>query len=72
MTDDIKSLNYEAAHAQLQELVARLESGELSLEDTVALYERGNRLAAHCQSLLEDAQLRIRRIDEDDASGTLL
>ena len=72
MTDDIKSLNYEAAHAQLQELVARLESGELSLEDTVALYERGNRLAAHCQSLLEDAQLRVRRIDENESSDTLL
>ena len=64
MTDDIKTLSYEAAYYQLEGVVARLESGEQSLEESVALYERGQRLSAHCQRLLENAQLRIRQVDE--------
>ena len=64
MSDDINSLSYEAALHQLEGVVARLESGEQSLEESVALYERGQRLSAHCQRLLENAQLRIRQVDE--------
>lgn len=64
MTDDIKKLGYEAAFQQLEDLVAQLESGEKSLAESVALYERGRQLSAHCQSLLEDAQLRIRQVDD--------
>ncbi len=65
MTDDIKKLGYEAAFQQLEDLVAQLESGEKSLEETVALYERGRQLSAHCQSLLEKAQLRVRQVDDE-------
>ena len=65
MTDDIKKLGYEAAFQQLEDLVAQLESGENSLEETVALYERGRQLCAHCQSLLENAQLRVRQVDDE-------
>ena len=64
MTDDIKMLGYEAAFHQLQDLVAQLESGEKTLEESVALYERGRRLSDHCQHLLESAQLRVRQVDE--------
>ncbi len=64
MRDDIKSLSYEAAYQEIEGVVAQLESGEQSLEEAVALYERGQRLSAHCQSLLENAQLRIRQVDE--------
>ncbi len=62
--DDIKNLSYEAAYDELAALVARMESGELSLEKSVALYERGQKLSAHCQALLEAAQLKITRVDE--------
>ncbi|MCY4466122.1 MAG: exodeoxyribonuclease VII small subunit [Chloroflexi bacterium] len=64
MTDDIKKLDYEAAYQQLEDLVAQLESGEKSLAESVALYERGQQLSAHCQSLLEAAQLSVRQVDE--------
>lgn len=67
--DDIAKLSYEEAYQQLEALVTRLESGALPLEDSVALYERGQWLSRHCQSLLEDAELTIKRIDErDDAA----
>ena len=62
--DDITNLSYEAAYQELEGLVARLESGELPLEDSVALYERGQRLSAHCQALLEDAELKVRTVDD--------
>ena len=63
--DEIASLSYEAAYEQLEALVAKLESGDLSLEDSVALYERGQRLSAHCQALLERAELKTRTVDDD-------
>jgi exodeoxyribonuclease VII small subunit len=62
--DEIANLSYEAAYQELEALVARMESGELSLEKSVALYERGKRLSAHCQALLEEAELKIRLVDE--------
>ena len=62
--EDMANLSYEAAYQQLEALVAQLESGELPLEQAVALYERGQRLSAHCQALLEDAELKIKTVDE--------
>ncbi len=62
--NEINSLSYEEAYEELEALVARMESGELPLEQSVTLYERGQRLAAHCQALLEEAELKIKRVDE--------
>ncbi len=62
--DDIASLSYESAYQELEALVAQLESGALPLEDSVKLYERGQRLASHCQTLLEEAELKIKLVDE--------
>ena len=62
--DDIANLSYEEAYDALEALVARMESGELPLEKSVALYERGQKLAAHCQALLEEAELKIKLVDE--------
>ena len=62
--DEIENLSYEAAYQQLEALVAELESGEQSLEKSVSLYERGQRLSAHCQALLEEAELKIKLVDE--------
>ena len=62
--EDITKLSYEEAYQQLEALVAQMESGALPLEESVRLYERGQRLAAHCQALLEDAELKIKLVDE--------
>ena len=62
--DEIADLSYEQAYQKLEALLAELEDGEQSLERSVALYERGQRLAAHCQALLEGAELKIRDVDE--------
>jgi exodeoxyribonuclease VII small subunit len=57
-----KEQNYEKAYAELQEIVTKLESGEIPLEEALALYERGQALAKTCASLLDKAELRIREI----------
>ena len=66
--NDIARMSYEDAYDALEALVARMESGELPLEQSVALYERGQKLSAHCQALLEAAQLKIKRVDEADVA----
>ena len=62
--DEIEKLSYEAAYQALEDVLNKLESGELSLELSVDLYERGQRLSAHCQRLLEEAELKILNVDE--------
>ena len=64
----IANLSFEEAYAQLEELVARLETGNLPLEESVSLYEQGQALARRCEELLEAAELRVQQIDDD---GTL-
>lgn len=54
--------SYEQAYSELQEIVAKLESGDLPLEESLALYERGQVLAKTCAALLEKAELRIRQL----------
>ncbi len=54
--------SYEKAYAELQEIVAKLESGEIPLEEALALYERGQTLAKMCAGLLDKAELRIREL----------
>jgi exodeoxyribonuclease VII small subunit len=61
----INELSFEEAYSQLEELVAKLESGDMSLEESVSLFERGKALAAHCQSLLDKAELRVKKINDD-------
>lgn len=60
------TLSFEEAYARLEDIVARLESGELSLDDSVALYEEGQRLAKHCGALLDAAELRVQQLNDDD------
>jgi exodeoxyribonuclease VII small subunit len=67
MSDDSASLTdltFEDAYAQLEDIAAQLESGDLSLDESVALYERGQALAQHCSDLLDAAELRIRQIND--------
>jgi len=56
---------FEQAMAELEEIVQRLETGTLSLEETVALYQRGRFLTQHCQGLLDGAELRVRQLIRD-------
>ncbi|KWV33875.1 MULTISPECIES: exodeoxyribonuclease VII small subunit [Micromonospora] len=52
-------LSYEQARAELAQVVERLEAGGTSLEESLALWERGERLAADCQRALDGARARI-------------
>lgn len=56
---DIAELSYEAARDQLVEVVRRLESGQGGLEDSIALWERGEMLARRCQQWLDGARERL-------------
>ncbi len=55
-------LSFEKAFAELESIVARLESGELSLDESLALFERGQALAAQCNGLLEAADLKVKQL----------
>lgn len=59
---DIESLSFEAALKELESIVARLEQGEVDLEDSIALYERGQALKAHCDRKLKAAEGRLEKI----------
>ncbi len=58
----ISSLSFEAAMGELETIVRRLESGDVSLEESVALYERGHALRGHCEARLAAAQARIEQV----------
>jgi exodeoxyribonuclease VII small subunit len=60
-----EELSFEGAFAELDTIVRQLESGELPLADSVALYERGRALSAYCQGLLDQAELRVSKLNED-------
>ncbi len=56
------SATYEELYARMQEIVARLEVGELPLAEALALYEEGMRVAAACQQILDQAELRLQQL----------
>lgn len=58
------SLTFEQALTQLEEIVAELEAGQLTLDESIALFERGVHLAKACGDRLAEAKLRITRIEE--------
>ena len=59
---DIAALSFEQALAELEQIVARLESGQAPLEDSIGMYERGAALKAHCEARLAAARLRVEKI----------
>ena len=59
---DIASLSFEQALAELERIVGQLETGQAPLEDSIALYERGALLKAHCEARLEAARLKVEKI----------
>lgn len=62
MSEEGAALSYEAARDELAEVVRRLEAGGLSLEDSLALWERGELLAAACERYLAGARERIESV----------
>lgn len=63
---EIASLSFEEAMAALENVVAKLESGNAPLEQSIALYTRGTKLKAHCEAKLKDAQAKIEKITLDE------
>lgn len=55
-------LSFETAYAELEELVLKLDTGDLPLEESVKLFERGRKLAIYCQGLLDEAELRVNQL----------
>jgi exodeoxyribonuclease VII small subunit len=61
----IEELNFEQALARLNELVGKLEAGELPLEESVAAFEAGVKLSRRCESLLDAAEQRLQVLSDD-------
>jgi exodeoxyribonuclease VII small subunit len=64
-------INFEAALEELEALVERMETGELSLEESLRAFERGVALTRDCQRALKDAELRVRALTEAGSELTL-
>ena len=60
------TLNFEAALEELEQLVERMETGELSLEESLKAFERGVVLTRDCQKALKDAELRVQALTETE------
>lgn len=59
---DVKTLSFEAALSELEEIVRQLEQGKSSLEDAISAYERGAKLKEHCEKKLVEARARVEKI----------
>lgn len=59
---DINTLSFEEAMRELEATVGKLETGEATLEESIALYERGAALRAHCEARLREAEERVEKI----------
>jgi len=64
-------LSFEQAFQELEQIVRRLEAGQLSLDDSLALFERGQVLAARCGRLLETAELKIKQLRPEGSADDL-
>lgn len=65
---DIAKLSFEEAMRELEQIVGRLERGDVQLEESIAIYERGEALRGHCDELLKQAEAKVEKITLD-ASG---
>jgi exodeoxyribonuclease VII small subunit len=69
----VGDLSFEKALAELEEIVGKLERGDVPLAESIAFYERGEALKKHCEKLLKDAEARIEKItlkSDGTPSGT--
>jgi exodeoxyribonuclease VII small subunit len=66
--NDLAELPFEKALAELETIVQRLEKGDVALEESIQIYERGEALKRRCETLLREAEARVEKITRD-ASG---
>ena len=66
----VEALSFEAALKELEQIVSRLEQGEVDLEDSIALYERGQALKGHCEKTLKAAESRLEKIVHGGGTAT--
>ena len=64
---DVAGLPFEKALAELEAIVQRLEKGDVALEESIRIYERGEALKRRCEALLRDAEARVEKITRDAA-----
>lgn len=64
---DILAMSFEAALDELEKIVAALDGGNLPLEEAITTYQRGGLLREHCDRLLRDAEMRVRKITHTDS-----
>jgi exodeoxyribonuclease VII small subunit len=70
--NSIEHFSFEEAMQELEVLVKKLEEGCLSLEDSINLFERGQKLKEHCENKLKNAQLRVEKIQATSSTGEVI
>ena len=63
--DLTQDVNFESALEELETLVAQMESGDLSLDDSLKAFERGIALTRHCSTALKEAELKVQTLTQD-------
>jgi len=64
--DELGELDFEAALEELETLVDQMEAGDMTLEASLAAFERGVKLTRHCQSALRNAELKVKKLTENN------
>jgi exodeoxyribonuclease VII small subunit len=67
--NEAEKLSFEEAFKELEDAVHRLEGGGLTLDESIALFERGMKLAQHCGQKLDDAELKVSQLVPSDEGG---
>lgn len=68
-TKTIEKMTFEETFQELESVVAKLEGGEIPLEDAIELFERGQALSARCSQLLDEAELKLKQLTPDGEGG---
>ncbi len=69
VTDDVAQMSFEQALSALETIVQQLERGDVPLDESITLYERGEKLRSACQARLDAAQAKIEKIVADRSGG---
>ena len=67
--DDITKMSFERSLKELENIVGRLERGDVELEESIAIYERGEVLRAHCDKLLKLAEAKVQKLNFDQSGA---
>jgi exodeoxyribonuclease VII small subunit len=68
---DVAALPFEKALAELETIVKRLEQGDVALEESIQIYERGEALKRRCETLLREAEARVEKITRDAGGNAI-